>query len=152
MPYFQFPSVSQQTMWGTIAGNILLQSDLIDMLQNSLLSELVLLVDFSKYGEISAGEYFFPHRIYLPNRQKSELIGYEVALSAGLATVTVYKNSLPFGQLSLIEANTEYNSVSLATPIELAQSDILSISVTQSENAQNLLLRLIIRVVKGNEN
>jgi len=152
MPFFQFPSVSQQTMWGTIAGNILLQSDLIDMVQNSSLSELVLVVDFSKYGEISAGEYFFPHQIYLPNGQKAELIGYEVALQAGLATVTVYQNSDEIGQLSSIEANTEYLSTSLAAPIELVQRDILSLSVTQSENAQNLLFRLIIRVVRGNEN
>ncbi len=112
----------------------------------------MLVVDFSKYGEISAGEYFFPHQIYLPNGQRAELIGYEVALSAGFATVTVYQNSVPVGQLSSIEANTEYLSASLAAPTELAQNDILSLSVTQSENAQNLLFRLIIRVVRGNEN
>lgn len=151
MPFFQFPSVLQQTIWGTISGNIRLQTDLIDMVKNLSLSELAFVVDFSKYGEILANEYFFPNKIILLDGQKAEIIGYEVGLSDGVAVVNVQKNSVSVAQLSLIQASTDYFSTSLSEPIELAQNDILSLSITQSENAKNLLFRLIIRVVKNNE-
>lgn len=151
MPFFQFPSVLQQTIWGTISGNIRLQTDLIDMVKNLSLSELAFVVDFSKYGEISANEYFFPNKIILLDGQKAEIVGYEVGLSDGVAVVNVQKNSVSVAQLSLIQASTDYFSTSLSEPIELAQNDILSLSITQSENAQNFLFRLIIRVAKKNE-
>lgn len=152
MPYIFFPSVSQQTIWGTIAGNIHLQSDLLDLVRNLSLSGVILTFDFSKYGEISAGEYFFPHKIYLRNGQKAEIIAYEVGLSVGTAVVSISRNGSLIEQLVAIQANSSFASISLPEPIELAQNDKLSVSISQPENAQNLLFRLIIQVGKKDEN
>ncbi len=151
MPFYYFPAIMQQTMWGTIGGNIRLQSDLVEMVHHLLLSEFVLVVDFSKYGEISAGEYFFPHRIFFANGQKAEIVSYESGLLVGNAVLLVKQNGNTVQQLSAIEANSNIMAVNLDESIELTQKDILSVFVTQSENARNLLFRLIIRVSKSDE-
>lgn len=152
MPYYYFPAINHLISWGTITGNLLNQSDLINYMKNNYISEFYSFMDFSKYEEIQANEFIFPQIIFLNEGISCSIVGYTCQTTVGTVNLNLRKNREPIGQLSSIIANTELKVIMLEEPIALNNLDIIFLEINSSEEARNLLFRLIIKFEKNDEN
>lgn len=151
MPYFQFPALSQQVLWGTIAGEISLQSDLLQLIRNYTKKELLIKLDFSKYGELSSNSFIFPHILHITNGAKAFIVAYETRLASGSIVCGIKLNENYLQTLSEITVNTNYNYFLLDSPIELVHLDRITCEIVEANAAENLYFKLIIQMRFGDE-
>jgi|GEM_PF-2308353 hypothetical protein len=151
MPYYQFPAYSQQVLWGTIAGEISLQSDLLGLIKDFAKREILLKLDFSKYGELSTNTFIFPQIVTIAESANARIIAFEAFTGNGNLLCGIKLNGNFIQSLSEIPIDTNYRYVSLEKPIELRQLDRLACEIIEANNAANFYFQLIIKLEYSDE-
>lgn len=148
MPYSFFPNMQQQSFWGAICGDINLQTDLIDKIQE-ISSEvddcIIQSLDMSKYGLIYSSEYLFPKIIKLCDSRKAYLVGIACSTSTGSLRLSAKLNGTAISEISSIFVRNEPYALTLTEPIELRNNDVLTSETASAENASDLHLCFYVR-------